>query len=87
MTPLQLTMLLHYYSIAEPYALRQPEHANSPVVKDQRMGLMNEGLLLVSDITGSEYKVTEKGKAFIEALCNMPLPVCKWVIPSKDDVE
>jgi hypothetical protein len=81
MTPLQITMMLHYYAIAEPYALRQPEHADSPAVREQRIVLIGDDLLTREHDDVRGYRVTERGQAYIDALMAMPLPVCKWTIP------
>lgn len=83
MTPLQLTMMLHYYAIAEPYALRQPEHAGSAAVRDQRHELVMLELLRPVCGNASGYEVTDKGRAFVDALKSTPLPVCKWIIPER----
>lgn len=85
MTPLQIVMMLHYYAIAEPYAMRQPEHATSPAVKEQRMALLHSDMLEL-DNSPSGYAVTPRGLAYIEALLEVPLPIKKeiWVIPDKE---
>jgi hypothetical protein len=83
MTPLQLQMMLHYYTRAEPYAYREPEHATSGAVRDQRQLLENDGLIEPSETSGSGYCVTPRGSAFIEALCETPLPICMWIIPRR----
>ena len=75
MTPLQIAMMIHYYVSPEPYAKYEPDHAQSGAVTKQRIELVDLGLLDVG------HKVTPKGNAYIEALCNMPLPICKWVLP------
>lgn len=81
MTPLQIFMMLHYYAIAEPYALRHPEHAESPAVREQRVLLISDGLLSREhgDVRG--YRVTERGKAYVETLMAVQVPICKWVQP------
>lgn len=81
MTPLQLQMMLHYYAIAEPYACRQSDHANSPEVMRQREELIVDKLIEVVLTSFSGYQCTARGKAYVEMLCAMPLPVCKWVAP------
>lgn len=35
------------------------------------------------DMRDSDYELTEGGKLLVEALCSMPLPVQKWVMPEK----
>jgi hypothetical protein len=81
MTPLQIQMMLHYYAIAEPYACRQPEHAHSGATKDQRLQLIAWDLLEFTPDKPSSYTPTEKGVAYVQALCDMPLPIKKWVMP------
>lgn len=81
MTPLQITMMLHYYAIAAPYSKEDEDHANSPAVTEQRGWLLNADMLRYSSKSSSGYEVTERGAAFVDALCSLPLPVSKWVMP------
>lgn len=82
MTPLHITMLLHYHAIAEPYALRNPTHATSPAVREFREQLLKWDLIHEDD-GPSGYRTTERGKTYIDGLCNLPLPisVTTWKIP------
>jgi hypothetical protein len=83
MTPLQIQMMLHYYAIAEPYSIRDERHANSPAVREQRLELVALGLLENGgDGHVSGYRVTECGRTYVKALCEMPLPVLRYVMPS-----
>ena len=79
-TPLKMQMLLHYYAIAEPYALREPKHANSEAVKEQREELIYEGMLeAVEGYTG--YIVTEKARCYIAyILNNVEYPKQAWIM-------
>lgn len=79
-TPLKMQMLLHYYAIAEPYAIRQPEHANSVAVREQTLELIHQELLIQDSLQESGYSVTEKGKAFIAYVMDMPLPIKAWAM-------
>jgi hypothetical protein len=81
MTPLQISMMLHYYAIAAPYAQNDPEHANSPAVFEQRGELMRDGLIKPDVESRSGWRATPRGTAYVDALCRMPLPICKWVTP------
>lgn len=81
LTPLQIMMIMHYQGIAEPYACRQPEHANSRAVSGQRTELVALDLLQCEIESPSGYRITERGAAYVEMLCNTPLPICKWVAP------
>ena len=80
-TPLQLMMLLHYYSIVAPYAENDPAHANSVGVSNQRRTLISRGLLEVDSFRRSGYRVTEKGEFFIDYICRLPEPVQHYTIP------
>lgn len=80
MTPLQLTMLLHYHAVVAPYAEHEPQHAHSIAVSCQRAQLISLGLLVTAD-TPSGYEVTDKGRVFIDALCKLPMPVQVWAMP------
>ena len=81
MTPLQLKMLLHYYTCAERYGKHEPEHAK-PEIRDQHQGLIVWELLSPCRSNESGYQITARGSAFIEALIKTPLPICKWIIPN-----
>lgn len=81
MTSLQIRMVLHYYAIGEPYGVREPEHACSPAVYQQRGALVELGLLKEDGEWPAGYRTTERGNAYVEALCAMPLPIQKWVMP------
>jgi hypothetical protein len=82
MTPLQIQMMLHYYALVGPYAGDDYRHANSPAVLSQRTELMVLGLLDTDGSRPSGYCVTDRGRAYVLALCDMPLPVKTWVMPS-----
>lgn len=71
MTVLQIQMMLHYYAIAEPYAMRDPEHANSIAVHEQRYKLYEWGLIM-PDNSPSGWYPTELGRKYIEELKAMP---------------
>lgn len=83
MTPLQIKMMLHHYAIAAPYAADDPAHANSPAVFKQRALLLDDGLIepIAGASPSTSYGTTARGDAYVEALCAMPLPVCKWAQP------
>lgn len=82
MTPLQITMMLHYHALAQPYALHEPQHARSPAVFEQRSSLIRDEMLALDPDSMSGYRVTERGRAYVEALCALPLPIKKWIMPA-----
>ncbi len=83
MTPLQIKMVLHYYAIAEPYGIREPQHAESPAVYQQRGALVALGLIEEDGDWPAGYRTTGRGNAYVEALCAMDLPIQKWVMPDR----
>lgn len=82
MTPLHIRMMLHYYAIATPYAEHDPFHASSIAVAEYRGHLIQSGLIEEDLKSPSGYRSTARGRAYVEALCDMPLPIQKWVMPS-----
>lgn len=84
MTPLQIQMMLHYYTRNEPYAVREPAHANSGAVHTQRLCLITDEMLTTDPTSDSCFKVTERGHAYVDALMGLPLPIKKWVMPDAD---
>lgn len=89
MTPLHLQMLLWHHTRAEPYAKHEPDHAASPVVAACRRDLLEHGLIEPDPrahpkgVEGSGWTTTAKGRAYVDALCSLPFPVCKWIIPNE----
>lgn len=81
MTPLQITMMIHYYCRPTPYAEHEPEHANSVAVQRQRLCLVRDELLYEDPTSNAFYVITGRGRAYVEALEAMPLPIAKWVTP------
>ena len=86
MTPLQVRMMLHFYTTPVPYAQENPPHANSQAVIDQRACLHHHGLIeAANNFDGSPgWRCTDRGKAYIEAVCAVQVPICKWVQPDDD---
>ncbi len=80
MSPAQISVLLHYH--ARPGDFNNGEMSPSfvdSVIRDfLRSGLLAE----YKDPSSQRYIATEATKVYVEALCNVPLPVQKWVIPS-----
>jgi hypothetical protein len=75
MTVVELEVILHY-----AYCPYDPEN-QSPAYRNATVTLFRAGLLQPGT-RQSQYEITDKGRAFVEALKNVPLPVCQWVVPS-----
>lgn len=82
-------MLLHTYALAKDYRDRvEPAHANSAAVSDAFEFFVDHGLVTETNPKwhrqspanrGPQYKLTDKGRAMVEAYKNVPIPVCIWV--------
>ena len=82
MSPLEIEILLHYYRLPTDY--RGGDF--TPEVKNAIELLRDEYNLLelthsMDEFCVPHYTITERGSVFVEALCNMPLPIKMWVMP------
>lgn len=76
-TPLHIELMLHYCASN----VRHPR-AHAPAVADCTKELQKHGLIeLTPDESPVDYAATEKGKAFLELICQTPLPVRAWMHP------
>jgi hypothetical protein len=92
MTPVCLEVILHHFYNPAPYPKDTPavRIAHETLVKenlieeDLRSRVVNEGSsgTLVEPRT---YRVTERGRVFVNALISVPLPVQAWRIPIPDE--
>lgn len=78
MSPLKLTILLHYYASSEDF---DPGNPNISMFLNE---LFNEGLLDESvkddNIDETYHYLTDKGRAYIDYILATPLPTMKWEI-------
>jgi hypothetical protein len=85
---MKIDMLLHFYCAWEPYAPEQQRR--SPAYTQFVKELLREGLIVRPTTTQREeypgwaYRTTEKGEAWVHAICTVPVPVARtrWIIPS-----
>lgn len=82
MTPLHLELMLHYYACREKFPR---EHA--PAVVSYTAELIEQGLLRETGgpLDEARYCATEKGRAYVIALCRMPMPLATWIMPARDE--
>jgi hypothetical protein len=80
MTPLHIRIMLHHYSIAEPYSNDNPEHAGSKAVAAFHVELIELEMLTNDHRSPSKFSITEKGMVYIKYLLSVPIPVTKHVI-------
>ena len=76
MTPLHMTILLHYHT--RPGDWDQLTETHSDFVLDH----LKAGLLEPYKRGDSQkYCISEKGEAWLDAALNLPMPEAKWVVP------
>ena len=77
-TPGDIEVLLHYHTNPEPHPRR-----DAPAIKDTTERFIRSGLIkvveAVDDWNKNRYITTDKGRAFVKALCNTPLPTQAWI--------
>jgi hypothetical protein len=75
-TPLHISIMLHYFTT--PTLI---EHASSISTVEFTLELIREGLLASTNTVttihtiNNKYRVTDKGKAFINKILSTPIPV------------
>lgn len=82
MSPLAIEILLHYGTRANDY--RDGDFSATAVREliDAFLGPL--GLLQSSPMLHQTYTITERGHAYVDALCAMALPICRWEIPMSE---
>jgi hypothetical protein len=81
MTPFEIDVLLHYYTRPTDHEVLQ---RNPPIWTETRTRFVADGLLEVSSNRCTAFKITDRGRAYVEALQRVPLPIQKWVQPEAD---
>lgn len=89
MTPLELSICLHYHSMGED--MRWCVDENGAPIRGETMDkLMADGLLVMqarqTPIALMQYQPTPKLHAFVAMLCATPLPVHTWADPRNGTV-
>jgi hypothetical protein len=82
MTPLKISILLHYYACGDDF---RGGDFSAPAVREAISEFTASDLLaptpLESD-NGPEFTITERGRVYVEALRAVPLPEKRWVVPA-----
>lgn len=84
MTPLEISILLHYRCTVTDF---RDGDFSAPAVREaiDRLHKVDDLLMLTPQgmrATHGAYVITERGRAFVEALERMPLPIQVWVMPT-----
>jgi hypothetical protein len=86
MTPLHLLILLHYYTTVGNYA-EGTAHGNSAATKEYSDQLYRWNLLAYTNIPEQTYKITDRGRAFVCGLLQMPIPIYTRSIPNHPEIK
>ena len=93
MTLLEIEIMLHYYCRCDDY---RGGDLSAPAVKSAltnfvdneflefRPAAVDETFRVASDEPA--YKITERGRVYVEALKKVPWPVKSWTVPVGSDV-
>lgn len=85
MSPLEIEILLWYRVRGTDF---RDGDFRSPVVRQTINRFRDEDYLLekVPQTPGvyATYRLTDRGNAFVTAILALPLPVCRWEIPSTE---
>lgn len=75
MTPLQITILLHYGTTPNI----TPTWGD---IDKELTALVNKELIFENEGPPGPFCLTDRGKTHVESLLSVPLPVCTWVTPT-----
>ena len=78
MTPYELRILLHYYSLPG-----DPEEIKAPIGPRTLTEFIRAGLIERSPekIDDADWHLTDRGLAYIKLVLDTPFPVMQWVDP------
>ena len=82
MTPLELSILIHYRGCADDF--RGGDFSEPEVRKSIDNFSVTDGLLErvpMGEWGMAVYRLSDRGNIFVDALCNLQPPVKKWVMP------
>ena len=80
LTPMHIHWAVVHYFSPDPRAELGAAHYDSPAGEDAQNWLLGEGLISYPSGDGKP-RGTQRLAAFVEHLCQQPLPVQKWVQP------
>ncbi len=81
MTPLEIGILIHYYTNSGDY---HDGDFHAPAVRDAIDRFYKCGLLKRRDAMVDSYEGTKGLKMYVEALEAVPLPELLWVMPDQE---
>lgn len=78
MTPLHIDILLHYHCCPDDY---RGGDFSAPAVREAIAAFVQLGLLVETHVD-PRYQPTKGVHIYVEALCRVPLPERRWVMPA-----
>jgi len=82
MTPYEINVALHYHSHVDDFS-----HQGAPIWDETAKWFLDNGLLVMrfheDPAYPRIYDPTPKLHAYVEMLCETPLPVQKWIRPNE----
>jgi hypothetical protein len=83
-TPLEICIALHYWTHTTDYGRDNGDHNfSASAVVAQRDQMVEAGLLILGtgERTVRNYDIGPALETYVNALCSVPWPVQKWVMP------
>lgn len=91
-TPLEIKILLHYWTCHSKYGSEGSRHANSDVVIEAKEEFATMGLLTpracgpADGSDGADYVGNREAlELYVNALCAVPLPQLIWTLPKEGE--
>lgn len=75
MSPYQIELLLHFHCSPTPFP-----HHDAPAYQPEIEYFLREDLIRLH-VELDRPVLTARGRAYVEFLCSMPLPLANWTLP------
>lgn len=76
MSPFKMDVLMHYYCMAVPHP-----KVMSKGVQEYIHDLVEDGVMIMDEESGTGFRMTEKGYAWIQMILDTPMPISVWTDP------
>lgn len=83
MSPIEISIALWYYCRVGDYGrFNGDNNFDAPAVQSAIKGFVDKGLLIANPAPNEcIYRGTDALNVYVDALCSVPLPVQRWVMP------
>lgn len=82
MSPFEIKILLHIYTTPAEFPLSE---RSVPLHRETTSRFMDDGLITASGVCCQDehpFKLTERGRVYLDAMMSLPLPEQRWVMPN-----